>query len=370
MTHLQSDETVVEDLQRWRENFKVRLVSLGRSEKTIELYLRSVDFFIEYMRPYETKETMGTINSMTIDYFLAFLENQSKQNYIKKYGVDSPAKNKYLSDSSRRSYMKGIKAFFDFITRVNTEEHSYERLFPRKERQSGGKPDQITHDDYLLPGEVDMLAEELERCIDEVEGMEQFVMSDGHEPSPDHKRFVYAKVLLIKFMLFAGLRVSEALQVRLEDIRPSPNGDDELLLHVDRAKGGHPAQCPILKEHIEREYDFFKKLAHDEGLSSMPIFITQKRVSKQGRLIGGKAMSRTSAYLYCDAMYRAAGLKERKGAHLLRHTFAMQLIQNGVDVLTVKELLRHRRIEATMIYVRANDMMKSAGLRAVRDRLN
>ena len=59
-----------------------------------------------------------------------------------------------------------------------------------------------------------------------------------------------------------------------------------------------------------------------------------------------------------EAAWRA-GLNKRVTPHVLRHSFASQLLDRGTDIRTVQELLGHKSVETTMIYTHA---MRRTGL--------
>lgn len=52
--------------------------------------------------------------------------------------------------------------------------------------------------------------------------------------------------------------------------------------------------------------------------------------------------------------------------HMFRHTFASRLTRDGVDIVTVKELLGHSNISTTMRYAHSNDEAKRRAVRRLR----
>lgn len=65
---------------------------------------------------------------------------------------------------------------------------------------------------------------------------------------------------------------------------------------------------------------------------------------------------------------RRAGLTKRVGPHTMRHCFATHLLEDGHDIRTVQELLGHRDVRTTMIYLHV--MQRGAlGVKSPMDRL-
>ena len=59
-----------------------------------------------------------------------------------------------------------------------------------------------------------------------------------------------------------------------------------------------------------------------------------------------------------------------KSFHDLRHTFATRLLEKGVDVRTIQELLGHKDLKSTMIYLKVVDPQKKAAVALLDEDLN
>jgi site-specific recombinase XerD len=65
----------------------------------------------------------------------------------------------------------------------------------------------------------------------------------------------------------------------------------------------------------------------------------------------GNALSQQGTQWAVSQAVKKAGLVKEVSVHTLRHTYATHLLEQGVNILTIKELLGHARIETTMIYL-------------------
>ncbi|MBT9144789.1 MAG: Tyrosine recombinase XerD [candidate division WS2 bacterium] len=69
---------------------------------------------------------------------------------------------------------------------------------------------------------------------------------------------------------------------------------------------------------------------------------------------GGKLTERTAQKVFENAL-RGASIKKDATFHSLRHSFATHLLENGVDVRYVQELLGHQNIRTTQIYTQVTN---------------
>ena len=69
---------------------------------------------------------------------------------------------------------------------------------------------------------------------------------------------------------------------------------------------------------------------------------------------GGKLTERTAQKVFEKAL-KKSGIKKEASFHSLRHSFATHLLENGVDVRYVQELLGHQNIRTTQIYTQVTN---------------
>jgi integrase/recombinase XerD len=141
--------------------------------------------------------------------------------------------------------------------------------------------------------------------------------------------------LLIALSYGAGLRVSEAINLKIKDIDL-----EELTIHLKGAKGD--------KDRMT----IFPKKIMPELMELIALRSKNNYVFSSER--GGKLTERTAQKVFENAKNNA---KIQKDAtfHSLRHSFATHLLENGVDVRYVQELLGHQNIRTTQLYTKVTN---------------
>lgn len=148
--------------------------------------------------------------------------------------------------------------------------------------------------------------------------------------------------VLIALLYGCGLRCFEVRNLKIADL-----DFDRKVLHVKDGKGKKDRYVPLadilirgLKAYLEAE---------------QPIewLFNSKDQEIKGR-VGGDFDSRYSQRGVQWAVNEAkkkAGIAKPMNVHTLRHTFATHLLEEGLDILTIKDLLGHECIDTTMIYL-------------------
>ena len=139
---------------------------------------------------------------------------------------------------------------------------------------------------------------------------------------------------LLCLLYGAGLRVSEALQLDVENL---PLGQDQALRI--RGKGNKERQVPLLPV-VRQTLDDYMRAAPFGFAPQDPVF----RGKRGGRL------SARQAQMTVAGLRRALGLADTVTPHALRHSFASHLLAAGGDLRTIQELLGHSQLSSTQIY--------------------
>lgn len=140
------------------------------------------------------------------------------------------------------------------------------------------------------------------------------------------------KTLLI-LIYGAGLRVSEAVNLRIKDI-----DSERMTLHIrcsKNKKDRYVILSPVVHKHLRNYWNHCRFIDY--------IF--------PGQNANQPITTSTAGQIYQHAKERA-GIKKQGGIHALRHAFATHMLEAGVDLFIIKELLGHSSIHSTVRYLR------------------
>jgi len=146
--------------------------------------------------------------------------------------------------------------------------------------------------------------------------------------------------LLLSLTYGAGLRVSEIVDLRVTDMDL-----DELTVHIKLAKGRKDRISLVPEKLVNSLQNIISGKDENDF-----VFASER---------GGKLTTRTAQKVFEKAVKRT-DISKRVTFHSLRHSFATHLLENGVDVRYVQELLGHHSIRTTQIYTHVtNPMIKN-----------
>ncbi len=140
--------------------------------------------------------------------------------------------------------------------------------------------------------------------------------------------------MLISIFYTTGMRLNELINLKEKQIDFSRSQIKVL------GKGNKERIIPVSKNIVSliEEYQQLKKKNFDKTENTL--LVTEK----------GKKLYAKYAYLLVNQVLGSASTLDKKSPHVLRHTFATHLMNNGADLNAVKELLGHSSLASTQIY--------------------
>lgn len=141
--------------------------------------------------------------------------------------------------------------------------------------------------------------------------------------------------LVIAMLYGCGLRRFELTNVKIQDIDL-----DRKMLHIREGKGRKDRYVPIghhlsrgLKTYIDAEHPYVWLFNGKDNTGQLQQFTGA----------GVRWVVKETA--------RKSGIKKHVTSHVLRHTYATYLLEMGLDIMTLKDLLGHSDINSTLIYL-------------------
>lgn len=191
---------------------------------------------------------------------------------------------------------------------------------------------------FILNGDLDVRVERIsapkkDRKLPEVLSTEEVISILQATRNLKHRA-------VLGLIYSSGLRIGELLKLELKDVDLERQS-----VYVRSGKGRKDRHTTL-------------------GQSIQPLLLNYVRTYKPKRFLfegsEGTAYSASSVRAFLKRSCRWAKIKKRVTPHTLRHSFATHLLENGVDIRYIQELLGHSRPETTMIYTHVTERSISA----------
>ena len=274
--------------------------SEGKTPKTVTWYRTSLRLFMDYLIDSGVSPILG---QMSVELVREYVLHLQTRNRFEPHPY-TPTRDQRLSPISVQGYVRGLKAFFNWLYKEGySEDHLLQRLNPPKAPR---------------------------KLIEPLTDVELAAITSAIDPQTSWGGRNMAMVILF---LDTGLRLSELLTLDMKDLhleegyaKVMGKGQKERIVPF-----GSSAQKALMK-YI---YHF-----RPEALNGERVFLN----------LDGRSMTETGLKLIFRRLAIVSGVT-RLHMHLLRHTFAVNYLMNGGDVFTLQQILGHTTLEMVRRYV-------------------
>ena len=280
-----------------------------------------LDKFRNYLEA-EKKYSILTVNAYTKDLedFIGFLESTGasfnkniEYTFIRNWIVFL-SKNKISPNSINRK-ISSLKAYFKFLVNIKEIKKSPLR----------------NHTSLRTKSKV-------------VNPLNETEMKEVFELFKTSEKELTRDSMIIDILYSTGLRRAELINLKKSDIY----FDDQVIKVL--GKRNKERLVPMLPGLVKKLKLYTRNLEEDS-------FLLQSK--------NGNKISPSTIYRVVNKYLRSISTKTKISPHVLRHTFATHILNNGADINSIKEILGHKSLASTQIYTKikiptiVNDYMKN-----------
>lgn len=277
--------------QTWKEKFlRYLIMERGYSEKTCIAYEKDISDFEKFLLESGDGNFLE-INYLDVRVYLNFL-------FDKEYNRNS---------ISRK--IAGLRSFYHYLLKEEVVEENPFSYVRHKKKNAN-----LPH--FFYENEIQLLFDSI----------------SGNEP------LTLRNKALLEVLYGSGIRLSECVNLKISDV----DMDSEIMLI--NGKGNKQRYTPLGSFAQAALHDYFengrKLLMEKYHKSHDYVFINHH----------GEPITPTGVEYILNQMIKKSSLDSNIHPHMLRHTFATHLLNNGADMRTVQELLGHTNLSTTQIY--------------------
>lgn len=276
--------------------FNYLSIEKGLSRNTTDAYRRDLDRFFHYLSINQLSPAQVSTNDLSM--YVAWLRGMNNSEFK-------------ISESSIARNIISVRSYFFYLAKQSNLANPAANF----------KPPKISK---RLPKAL---------SIDQVMRIVNFAGTDA----------ISARDKAVVELLYStGARVSEIIDLNLNDIDSFSNSEGLITTVKLRGKGGKERVVPIGSFAVTAVNDYLAR-----SRPTLSKVTTQKSLFLNQR--GGR-LTRQSAWNIVAKAAQRAGLKDQVTPHSLRHSFATHLLDGGADIRVVQELLGHSSVTTTQIY--------------------